>query len=63
MMGTNVIMLTPKWEYRKETDLTMEALTEIGQDGWELTGYSTIGTLECYIFKRPVYDIPERPEV
>jgi hypothetical protein len=62
-METNVIMLTPKWEYRKETNLTMEELTEMGQDGWELIGYSIVGTLKCYIFKRPVYNIPERQEV
>ena len=47
-----------KWEYRKETNLTMEALMEIGQDGWELTGYSAIGTLEFYIFKRPANSAP-----
>jgi hypothetical protein len=46
----------PTWEYRIESDLTVNALDEIGRQGWELveTGENR------YVFKRPALSFVER---
>jgi hypothetical protein len=46
----------PTWEYRIEDDLTVNALDELGRQGWELieTGESR------YVFKRPARSFVER---
>ena len=65
-MEDRVFMLVPRWEYRRESDLTIEELNEIGQEGWELAGYaaaSDSSVREFYVFKRPIYDAPEGKQV
>ena len=65
-MEDRVFMLVPRWEYRRESDLTIEELNEIGQEGWELAGYATVGNSpirEFYVFKRPICDAPEGKQV
>jgi hypothetical protein len=61
-MEDRVFMLVPRWEYRRESDLTIEELNEIGQEGWELAGYAAASDSPVrvfYVFKRPIYDAPE----
>ena len=65
-MEDRVFMLVPRWEYRRESNLKIEELNALGQEGWELAGYATAGdspVREFYVFKRPIYDAPEGKQV
>lgn len=46
----------PTWEYRIEADLTVNALDELGRQGWELIEASG----NRYVFKRPELTFVER---
>ena len=46
----------PTWEYRIESDLTVNALDELGRQGWELVETDE----NRYVFKRPALSFVER---
>ena len=53
-----------KWEYKRVVNITMRKMSELGQEGWELAGYTVHNGTVISIFKRPIINIDnnEKPE-
>lgn len=54
-MDSLLSKLVTAWEYKRvysNNQMYENELNKLGNDGWELTGFSATGTYYYYVFKR-----------